>query len=103
MVKDFQIDETGDLKVLEGDFAVDLSDQQHVEDIIESFQGWWKEFVQVGVGLFSYLNSSSDFQNLELNIKSQLTGDGYTVNNPRVKFENEKLIIKPNAVRNDNI
>ncbi len=95
---DFQQDSEGDLLITNGDWTMGLSDQQNIQDIIEAFPGWWKQFPQLGVGIRSYVKGG-DVQELEQRILIQLTGDGFKVNNPRVSLENDKLIVSPNAVR----
>ena len=83
-----------------GDFVIVSSDDKHIVDIIRANQGEWKEFPNVGVGIFSFLNGAFSDQQLEREIKIQLQGDGYTVENTRVKFITaNKLEIKPNAIR----
>lgn len=62
-----------------GDFEVKESDTRHVNDLVESWVGWWKEFPSVGVGAFRYLGASGGFQRLVRSIKIQLKGDGYSV------------------------
>ena len=36
---------------VKGDFLITDSDTQHVQDIINSFANWWKEFPTIGVGI----------------------------------------------------
>lgn len=56
---DFQLDEDGDLNIAHGDFTVGPSDVQHVEDIIQSFAGMWKQNPLLGVGIKQFLNSQT--------------------------------------------
>lgn len=96
---DFLQDKNGDLLIRDGDFVIGESDQQHVEDTLISFPGWWKENPLDGVGVQSFLNSSGQEQTLARKIKLELESDGYQVNNPSVKFVNGQLEINPNANR----
>lgn len=57
--EDFQLDADGDLNIAGGDFTVGPSDVQHVEDIIESFAGMWKQNPLLGVGIKQFLNSQT--------------------------------------------
>jgi hypothetical protein len=99
--QDFLSDASGDLLVQNGDLVVGPSDQQHIEDIISSAPGWWKQFPAIGVNIFQFLNSVGQEQTLEKQIILQLQSDGFTVTSPRASFDsNGKLIIQPNAVRN---
>lgn len=89
-----------DLVIKNGDFDITESDEQHIEDIIAYNKGSLKEYPQVGIGIFNYLNSSGQEQFLERELSLQLKADGYTVNGPSVFFdESQTLTIKPNAIR----
>ena len=98
---DLKLDEDGDLYIdpNTGDLKIDLSDKQHIKDIINSNTGWWKQFPLVGVGVQYYLNSSGLDQQLEREIKVQLTADGYSVERPRVIRTPDSFTIEPNADR----
>lgn len=100
MVTDFLLDQDGDLLIRDGDFAVGESDDQHIEDIITAFPGWWKQFPLLGVGIFQNIKSSQNPQDLERSIKINLQSDGYDVSNARVAINgNGKMEVSPNAVR----
>lgn len=74
------------------------SDQQHVQDTINTSPGCWKENPQDGVGVQSYLNSSGMEQVIARSIYVQLTSDLYQVTNPKVSFDaSGQLLIDPNA------
>lgn len=90
----------GDLAILNGDFTVIASDQQHIHDIILDYPGYWKQFLNVGVGLESYQNGEY-VQTLRAAIISQLKMDGYTVKNPIIKYDpaTDTMNIEPNATR----
>ena len=76
MTTDFQLI-NNDLTIVNGDFAIAESDNQHLYDIINSFPGWWKEFPQVGVGIQNYVNSSGKQQELSRNmLKPRSVGVG---------------------------
>lgn len=82
----------------DGDFIMGDSDEQHIQDTVNAFPGWWKENPSDGVGALQYLNAAGNTQALSRAIKIQLQSDGYSVNNPQIQFENGKqLIINPNA------
>ena len=84
-----------------GDFGIEDSDFQHIQDIINSFPGWWKNFPEIGVGGQAYIKSSGQDQALARNIKIQLQGDGYSVDNVQISRDNAgNLVITPNALRN---
>lgn len=74
---------------LTGDFLIGDSDAQHVQDIINSWAGWWKEFPTLGVGVKRYLGKPGGVQVLKRTIKIHLKSDGYRTDN---------IIIKGNEV-----
>jgi len=92
--------ENNDLVIVDGDFAVSESDEQHIADTINAFPGWWKENPPDGVGIFSYMNSSGQDQALARSTKIQLTADGYQVGNPAVSIDEDGLLnLDPRATR----
>ena len=74
--KDFILN-SNDLLTLNGDFVIDTSDPQHLADTLNAFPGWWKENPSDGVGVFAYLNSAGQEQQLRRNIQIQLKSDNY--------------------------
>ena len=81
---DFLLDDDGDILIQNGDFVIGLSDENHIQDLIESFVGWWKEFPSVGVGIKQYQGSAGKEQEIEQSIKLQLQKDGYNISLVRV-------------------
>jgi hypothetical protein len=97
-VKDIQLSE-GDLLFFNGDFKIDFSDEQHIEDIISENIGAYKQFPLCGVGIIKYLSSSGTQQILRNEISTQLSTDGYTVNS--IDFSgNDTAKFTVDAVRN---
>jgi len=95
---DFIVDSNGDLEIQNGDFVVGLSDFQHIQDIIYSFAGEWKQFPLVGVGIQQYLKSqnASDAVN---SIKQQLQSDGYSLSTAKVENVQDTLKVSfPNGI-----
>lgn len=70
-----------------GDFLIGESDGQHVQDIINSWAGWWKEFPTLGVGVKRFLGRPGGVQVVKRAIKIHLKSDGYRVDNIIVKGE----------------
>jgi hypothetical protein len=95
---DIQLTTGGDLLIQNGDFVIGLSDVQHIKDTINAFPGWWKEFPVDGVGIINYLNGG-DEQELEKNVRIQLTADGYQVGTPTVQINSDTVNINPDATR----
>lgn len=88
------------INTLTGDFEISTSDDQHIEDIITAFTGWFKEFPSLGVGIKQYQASAGQEQTIERSIKLQLQGDGYSVAGAKVDSNpNGTFTIWPNAIR----
>jgi hypothetical protein len=86
MVKDVRFTDEGEIfATSDGDFASTPSDTRHVQDIIESFVGWWKEFPATGVGINRFKNSSGSEQKILRESKLQLKADGYRIDKVIVK------------------
>ena len=89
-----------DLFIANGDFSIVPSDEDHIIDILQAFQGEWKQFLSVGVGIRNYLNSSGREQEISREVRLQLQADGFIVKNPDFKIdESGKLVVAPYAVR----
>jgi hypothetical protein len=99
--EDFLLDADGDLLIQDGDFVIGLSDEDHMQDLIESFVGWWKEFPAVGVGIKQFQASAGQEQVIERNIKLQLQSDGYDIAIVRVTSTSDsKFNIQIDGTRN---
>ena len=101
--QDFQLDDNGDLNIVNGDFVVAPSDPQHIFDIIASFQGEWKEFPLVGVGIMQFLKSQNGGVAINA-IKQQLQADGYSLSSVKTNISEvdsiEKLqVVFPNGIQ----
>jgi hypothetical protein len=92
--------ENNDLMIVNGDFFIAESDEQHIIDNISAFPGWWKENPADGVGILQYQNASGSEQEIAKKIKIELQSDGYQVTTPSVYFDaSGELIINPNATK----
>lgn len=80
------------IDTVEGDFAFAESDPQHVQDIIEAYAGWWKQFPTLGVGVKKYLSRSGSVQFLKRAIKVNLKADGYRTDKIIVNDENQIFV-----------
>jgi hypothetical protein len=90
--------ENNDLFFSNGDFVVAQSDEQHIIDTINCFQGWWKENPFDGVGLMQYMKSNAAMQEINRSVKMQLQGDGYILKSNYVNLDAAgKLIINTNV------
>lgn len=75
--KDLLLDSFGDLVIEEGDFAIGLSDMQHVKHIVEAQKGEFKEFPFMGFGVESYLKTNTNPLAFKRDLKIQLEYDSY--------------------------
>ncbi len=79
------------------DFEWFNSDIKHIEDIIQSTPGTYKENPQMGVGINNYLNSSGAEQEVSSKVIIELNADLYQCNNPLVSYgQDGTLTIDPN-------
>lgn len=101
--QDYQLDEDGDLLIENGDFVVGPSDQQHIVDILQAFQGEYKQFPLLGANLMTLLKGENPNEAINI-IKTQLQSDGYDVSQVKATTDvNGKVKIvfpKGGVVRN---
>ena len=91
-------DFSDDLLIVNGDFAIAESDEQHIKDTLQADKSWWKQYPDEGVNIFAAVAGPSDTQALEKKITIQLDIDGYVCNNPTVKLDpSGQLFVNPNA------
>jgi len=94
IAKDIALDENGDLLILNGDFVVLPSDDMHIEHIMRSAKGEWREHPAIGVAILKYLNSTGQIDDrvgLLQSIRRQLEYDNFDIRILEV--------VKPNHVR----
>ncbi len=77
MRKDILTDEDGDLMIVNGDFYIGESDEQHISDLFLSQPGEYKRTPMVGFGASSYLKRNITEAEFRRNLKIQLDLDGY--------------------------
>jgi len=78
---DILLDENGDLVVKNGDLLIGNSALQHLDLLLQSNKGDWKEYPLVGVDLNKSINSTMSLQNTDAitkQIKLQMEMDGFT-------------------------
>jgi hypothetical protein len=71
--------ETGDLAIVDGDFVAEKSDQVHVQHILISEKGNWRERPVLGVGLMRFLNATGAKNELKNKVRLQLQYDNMKV------------------------
>lgn len=92
-MKDILLDEDNDLVIQNGDFKIGISDEQHKKLLLISDKGTFKQYPDVGVGIFGYLQDEST-ADLFREIRLQFTSDGMKVNS--IRMENGKIVINAN-------
>lgn len=83
-VKDIDLEDDLDLRIVDGDFKVAESDQNHVVVILKSYLGAFKQFPLVGLGIDRYEAASISTQVLKRDIQVQLGADGYNVEGVKI-------------------
>ena len=67
------------IDALTGDFIARDSDKAHIDYIVNTSVGQWKQSPLLGVGIFTFLNAAGGLQTAKRVIQTQLTDDGYRV------------------------
>lgn len=92
-MKDFLLDENGDLAIENGDFVIRDSKEQDVATLIMANKGEFKEFPLVGFGAINYVKSEVSEVEFKRDLKVQLEYVGFL--NPTIDlsegFENLKI------------
>lgn len=81
---DLLLDENGDAKFVDGDFATGYSDDQHQQHILLANKGEFKEFPELGVGIVQML-ADDDYTDMLIEAKKNLQYDGMTINNIKIE------------------
>jgi len=79
MVRDILIGEEGDVVSIAGDFVIGFSDEQHVEDLMLSSKGQYKQHPLTGIDIIDYFHgplSQKEKDNLRREIMLQVEADG---------------------------
>ena len=78
MRNDILLNEQNELLIIDGDFVIGQSDQQHVKHIVEAFKGEYKANPLVGFGAINYLKKDEMIESeFRRDLKIQLENDGY--------------------------
>ena len=76
--QDFLLDADKNILCLAGDFSTGESDAQHVELLVSSNKGMFKESPTVGAGLIRFLKrADTAIREMRREINVQLAADGY--------------------------
>ena len=85
-MNDLLLDPSGDLSIVNGDFVIGDSSNQHQEHILIANKGEYKEFPELGVGIAAMLGDD-DYVPMLIEIKKNLEYDGMKIRN--VKFDKD--------------
>lgn len=77
---DFLLDANGDELIVNDDLLIGFSDDQHIEDILRSYPGEWKQFPLCGVNIKRAVNGTVD-GSIRRDVRLNLESDGYKVKN----------------------
>lgn len=102
VAKDAKLDTDGDLLFSDGDFVVEESDQQHIDDILVSGKGNWREWPTIGVEISRYLNSTGQITNrvgLLRKMRLNLEFDNFQINQLQFVRVGGNLQLKIDAKR----
>ncbi len=79
-VYDIALDSTGDLLIVDGDFAIAESTEQHMEDLIIANKGEYKASPLVGVAISDFLNDEIIYSDeLKRAVMDEFETDGLTI------------------------
>lgn len=80
-VQDYLLDDDFDLAPAKnGDFAIGDSDEQHIQLILFSKPGDWRQYLRLGVFIHQYLKAPESVRiGFERNMRVQLKSDNYNV------------------------
>lgn len=96
--KDVSLSDSLDLEIENGDFLIKESDQTHIYLLMKTFQGSWKQFPLVGLGIDYYIASSGTRNLLARAMTVQMESDDYKVNEIIINGDSSYYI---DAERND--
>ena len=94
-MKDFLLNDNGDLLIKNNDLQIGFSDLQHQEHLLIAHKGSVKEFPNVGVGVENFLNDS-DVDGMLSEVRAQFEGDGMTVSKLDYNEETGEIIYDAN-------
>jgi hypothetical protein len=68
-----------DIPLKFGDFIVAESEQAHIEDIIVSNKGEYRQYPLLGVGALNFLNGNTGLDEVRRRISTQLKYDNFVI------------------------
>lgn len=86
-MNDIILDDNYDIRMVNGDLDIGLSDSQQAQLLLHSSPGEWKGNPTHGVGITQYIEHHDKGQ-LARRIQTELTADGMRVNNININNAN---------------
>ena len=90
---DILLDDENDFKLLNGDFFVGGSDEQHIQHLLQSVKGNFLQFPTVGVQITDFINGNLSKVELEKRVRLELTKDGYFLKTLTIDLETGQISI----------
>jgi hypothetical protein len=78
-VEDFLFDSDGDLGITNGDITTGYSDNQHLEDIMLSSWGQFRQYPDIGVGVERFFMGNFSNQYIRKEIRREIESDNFTI------------------------
>lgn len=91
MIRDYKIDEDGDLIIQNGDFVFDEATQDNQRLLLLAEKGEWKHAAMAPVGLRTYLDDENP-QSMLREIRRRFTQDGMKVK--ELSYDGRRLNFK---------
>lgn len=85
MAQDILTGIDNELEFQDGDFLISVSDDQHVQDILQAEKGHYTNAPLLGAGIYSRINSPFIPAIEEANIRRELYADGFNVKRVEVR------------------
>lgn len=103
-IKDIIFDANkGGLQIANGDLDDQISDEYHIQAILSTTKGQYKQQPLIGVDLDKQINGSTPIAVIEQLIREALSFDNYVVKQVGIEFNRDTgaLLIDPDAVRRE--
>jgi hypothetical protein len=84
---------TDDIQIEDGDFKIDISDNQNVYAILQAHRGQFYEFPLIGLGIDDFQNSPQTNRFLRKRIKEELAKDNYVARNIEIVGEVDEFTV----------
>jgi len=97
-VKDIMITDDG-LQFKNGDLLIELSDNMHIQHILEANKGHYYQYPLMGAGMRNFIKSPMSALILKREIRVNLESDNMVVNNVNIKQSTDDFLVDIDAER----